>query len=344
MDVVCYETGCSSEFGRRSSSVYNKIKNGIIAYGLKDMATNGQKRQAPELYPERFWFIAYLNLLRENSTLRQIKRNRVVYILSSAFAIAIMLVGILWWGENNPAVKSNIRIEVTKSLLQLSIIVIIGGFVAALYKSVETERLENQKEVERLREANQKEAERLREANQKNADQILKQDQLRAEIRADYLKRLGVLYREVKSARRSLRAAGLTTRFGNAPDTLSEAEANAYKEEIQDLNHAQLELEALKIEASSLPTFASINNLTNHLRKMEDYLRQILKEYEKMCPILDSGESIYFSQLEHLDEFTGRTSRDFKFTHYERASIYRLKSHFSEPYDDVIKLISQNLI
>ena len=171
---------------------------------------------------------------------------------------------------------------------------------------------------------------------QKEAEQILKQNQLRSEIRTDYLKRLGVLYREVKAARRSLRAAGLTTKFESPPNTLSEAQADAYKEEMLNLNHAQLELEALKIEAKNLPAFASINQLPGDLKDMEEYLRQILSEYEKNSPILDSGKSIRWRQLEYLDEFTKKRT----------ALTYRSKlsfSDFSERYDHVIKLISQDL-
>ncbi|MDJ0647424.1 MAG: hypothetical protein QNJ60_01850 [Xenococcaceae cyanobacterium MO_188.B19] len=169
---------------------------------------------------------------------------------------------------------------------------------------------------------------------QKEAEQILKQDQLRAEIRTDYLKRLGVLYRRVKDARRSLRAAGLTTKFENSPDTLSDAQANAYKKEMQNLNHAQLELEALKIEAESLPAFVSINQLKENLEDMEKYLRKILKEYEKTSPILDSGIRIYWNRLKDLDEFTETAKKKTK----------RFNTQFSDPYYCAIKLISQNLI
>jgi hypothetical protein len=77
---------------------------------------------------------------------------------------------------------------------------------------------------------------------------------------------------------------------------------------------------------------------------MEDYLRQILSEYEEKSPSLDSGQSICFIQLERLDEFTGKTKRDFKFAGDESPSTNRLKSKFSDPYHDVITLISQHLI
>lgn len=159
-------------------------------------------------------------------------------------------------------------------------------------------------------------------------------NQLRAEIRTDYLKRLGVVYRRVKDARRLLRAAGLTTKFENSPVTLSEAQANAYNKEMQNLNHAQLELEALKIEAESLPAFVSINQLKENLEDMEKYLRKILKEYEKTSPILDSGIRIYWNRLGDLDEFTESAKKKTK----------RFNTQFSDPYYRAIKLISQNLI
>ncbi len=75
------------------------------------------------------------------------------------------------------------------------------------------------------------------EQREKKRTEKQAQYQLRAE---DYLKKLGVFYREAKAVRRSLRAAGLTTKFENPPDTLSEVQVNAYKKEMQNLNHAQL--------------------------------------------------------------------------------------------------------
>ncbi len=72
---------------------------------------------------------------------------------------------------------------------------------------------------------------------------------------------------------------------------------------------------------------------------MEDYLREIVSEYEKNFPILDSAESIRFSQLNRLDVFTGKTHRESKSTDDNC-----FESNFSDPYDKVIKLISQHLI
>lgn len=163
---------------------------------------------------------------------------------------------------------------------------------------------------------------------------MFQQNQLRSKTRTDYIKRLGMSYREVKAARRALRAAGLTTKFGSRPKTLSKAEIDAYKQEMQHLNYAQLELEALKIEAKHLPVFASINQLAGYLRKMEDYLREILKEHEKTSIILDSGTSIDWHELNFLKEFTESGGDKTK----------RFHTEFSNPYDCAIKQISQNLI
>ncbi len=148
----------------------------------------------------------------------------------------------------------------------------------------------------------------------------------------DFNRRLIVLYNKVKAVRRSLRAAGLTTKFNNIPDRLSEAQANTYKQEMQKLNHAQLELEGLKTEAESLPAFVSINQLKVNIEHMEKYLRKILTEYEETCPILDSGIRIYWNRLKHLNEFTESAKKKTK----------PFNTQFSDLYHCSIELIKQN--
>lgn len=245
----------------------------------------------------------------------------IAYCLTPILATAGVLVVVFWTTATTEQVRGNIRVEVVKALLQLSVVIIIGGGVAALYKLIEVSRAIQQEALERTRQENR----------------------IRAEIRTEFLNRLGSLYRAVKGARRTLRAGGLTTRFGNAPSTINDGHAKIYCEQMARINEAQLELEGLKIEAESFPAFVPLKNVDGNLRKMEDYLRQILGEYEKARPQLDSGHTVKFAELERLDEFTGSTGREFAFSRYKTKTDYRLISHFSIPSERVVEEISEHL-
>ena len=81
---------------------------------------------------------------------------------------------------------------------------------------------------------------------------------------------------------------------------------------------------------------------------MEDYLRQMLKEFESVSPLLKKNQPVDFMSLEYLDEFTGTTNRNFSFTDEknkrdDQKKNYRFKVHFSESYSTAINEIGKNL-
>jgi len=81
---------------------------------------------------------------------------------------------------------------------------------------------------------------------------------------------------------------------------------------------------------------------------MEDYLRQMLKEFESVSPLLKKNQPVDFMSLEYLDEFTGTTNRNFSFRGKKikkmtRKKIIVLKYNFSESYSTAINEIGKNL-
>ena len=82
---------------------------------------------------------------------------------------------------------------------------------------------------------------------------------------------------------------------------------------MKKINASQLDLEGMMLESERLPAFVDIGNLKEDLRTMEEYLRDILTEYEEWGPILESieVEKRKFLKLSRLDEFTGTTNRNF---------------------------------
>ena len=211
--------------------------------------------------------------------------------------------------------SDNFRFEIAKYLLQLSIVVIVGGFVGFLYREV---------------------------------GKWQQRTETRSEIRADYLNRLGDAYRKVKASRRSLQAGGLTTEPEHKSkkglsEKLTEAQVHLYFEEMKRIDEAQLAFEALKIEARSLPPFIPLDGVAPLLGTMEDYLRAILREYETKALLFES-QAVVFGDLERLNEFTGDPHGSFTFSKAVKSKKnYRFISHFANPYDDVIEEISRSL-
>jgi hypothetical protein len=148
-----------------------------------------------------------------------------------------------------------------------------------------------------------------------------------------------------------LRAGGLTTAYSTNPNQTKSFEISGeflllYKEQMGIINKCQLELEGLKIEVKSLPAFVHIDNIYKYMGTMENYLRKILNEFEKTNPLLNSNQLVRFIELERLDEFTGRTTknREFKFSEGKCPEIYyRFTESFSGLYDKVIKEIGKNI-
>ncbi|MCL2765256.1 MAG: otopetrin domain-containing protein [Treponema sp.] len=198
--------------------------------------------------------------------------------------------------------RDTIRFEILNNLLQLFVIMIIGGMVAYFFKSREEARKE----------------ENLRKNKELDAERNLN------EIRIDYFNRLGEVYREVKSIRRILTAGGLSNKY-NA--SLSKKQIEFYCEQMKLLNNNQLLLECLMIEAISIPAIVKLKDVETLLHKMEDYLRQILKEYETV----KAKTNLNYSDLTILDKFIN-------------SSEYGFLENFSMPYKTIIKKIGKYFI
>jgi len=220
----------------------------------------------------------------------------IVYLIFSADSSALSPI-------DNKDMKDTIRFEILKNLLQLFIILIIGGLVAYLFKSREEARKEA-----KIHKEKEQEAERNRN-----------------EIRIVFFNRIGEIYRNVKSIRRALIAAGLTNRYNAAPSKMSKQQIDLYCEQMKLLNDNQLLLECLKIESMSIPVIAKLDDIQALLYKMENYLRQILKEYEAM----KTATSVNYDNLTKLDKFTSPSENGFR-------------EHFATPYRDIIKTIGKN--
>lgn len=152
----------------------------------------------------------------------------------------------LLFGEMDSANRASLFLEAAKSLLQLGVIVILGGLVVSLLKSFEKDRTSS-KAIH--------------------------------EFHMEFLTELRDNYESIKECRRSLRASGLTD--DKNPITLNEYQVKDYKETMLILDKNKLRLERLKLEIGKFPdAFKESKELSDSLTLMEDYIRGIHKEYE----------------------------------------------------------------
>ncbi len=163
---------------------------------------------------------------------------------------------------------------------------------------------------------------------------IYQTSERRNKVRIDYLNKLGSIYRQVKSVRRLLRAGGINEKLCDSPADFNEEKRRLYKNKMESLNQAQLELEALKIEGKHLPELKDFS-LENSLKNMEKYLNGIIKEYEARP----------FAEYEECSTSPHRNSKDTlkKLKEFVRPKTENspINTHFFNEYDSVIELISQ---
>jgi hypothetical protein len=198
-----------------------------------------------------------------------------------------------------------IRTEVIKSLLQILVVALIGGTVAATFKAFEKNR-EN--------------------------------SQIRIKTKIDFTKQLYKLYRTIKSIRRKLKSKGIVAKHEDDNIVLNKGQLDIYIEQLDVLDEIQLELEGLTIEAANFRLFDECERLTEYLKKMCHYVRQINEEYEKLNQSFDMTAGVNLITLEHLQEFTFSAGKPFTFKKKQRVG-HRFKSNLSEPFHEILKIL-----
>lgn len=219
----------------------------------------------------------------------------VIFFVASVFGVYFI------FGEIQTSDRTVLLIEIAKTLLQIAFIVIVGGVVSILFKSFET-RLKGEKYLH--------------------------------DYKVDFLERLHSTYNAIKACRRSLRASGLSNRYGSLPKSMSEDQAYFYKEQMISLTEHQLNLEVLKKDIESFRgAFSNASQISSSLDAMEKYVRSITKDYEKKWVHLQRDmPNQQVIQFKHLIDFTGRyTDSEFK-------------TNFAEEYDQAVKLIRHDLM
>jgi hypothetical protein len=192
-----------------------------------------------------------------------------------------------------PATRAEFNLELAKAFLQLVLVTGVGGIVSALtdwfrsQRAAEEKRLEDRREAEnRKQEEKRRDAERTLETARQAAEKERDFERRLAENRDEFLR--GLLtrtmagYANAKRARRLLRARGLTVPYPATLDGSGDVLLEAYDQQLERVNDAQLEFEdVIKEIGNNRGAFSQPQQLIDALSAMEQYLGALISEYEK---------------------------------------------------------------
>jgi hypothetical protein len=227
-------------------------------------------------------------------------------------AIFIAALGIAFWaGGKLDKTRTDMNGEIFKSALQIAAVAIVGGFVALLYKEAQE-----------------------RQAAKRQLD----------ETRKDFLRKFRRIYFDVKKVRRLLSVAGLTEKFRNPPVELSPAQLDSYRENMLILNGLQLGFEDLNNEVDiCLCHHMKTEQISKELRRMEQYLRALVKEFERFGGNHLAGSKIKFESLAELRIFTGHAKKIPSGSEAGEQIERSFHANMSKPYWNIVRAVYMEL-
>jgi len=232
---------------------------------------------------------------------------RLVFVFGAIIVASIVTI-ILILTVYKPT-KDSISFEIVKSLLQILTVLILGQVISLVVTQLNLNRQ-------------------------------------RAEASTDFqreiLRRLISAYVSVKKYRRLLRAKGLVPPYIGEIQENTVVRLDAYDSQMQLINETELEIETIRHEVECSPTtFSDSKLLVGNLKRMEDYLRDLVQLYERKLSAF-SGEppSLPIADLNLLPESSFALS-DFVVGKGKKGGFIL---DFSESYYKVSKSIREDIL
>lgn len=241
------------------------------------------------------------------SELNSVMPKHVILVFLGVSVICVLLLILMW--EPPPSSSNQVnaqRLELFKAVLQIGVVGLTGSVISLFVW-----------EYQRSRQLQEKERDIFR-ANQKYREQLL----------LDTLLRTTTAYSQVKRAKRLLRARGQIRKNGELAIVIG-----IYDELMDSLNDHELALENLRRDVkTSAIAFPEAQKIEGNLELMKDYLKKIIKEYERARPaIVADADGLCGMKLPVLAGFL-------------RSGESEIESSFYEPFDQVQKAIRAALV
>jgi hypothetical protein len=203
-----------------------------------------------------------------------------LFVISSSWFAYLYCVGVE---------KDSIEMEFAKALLQVGIISVAATLLSLMVFNHQRGADADQRARER------REEERMRIAELRRSELRHHEDFLKGT-----LSRITTSYNGTKRARRKMRAMGLSHSSGH-----TWADVANYDACMAEVNDAQLELETIKGDVkTSEGSYSSASSLTPKLKSMEQYLGELIEEYETVRSRTDDI-GIPLSKLPRFADFVG---------------------------------------
>lgn len=221
------------------------------------------------------------------------KIYKVLLLLLIILLCSVFSINYLIFHEISNDVKNTIRFEIIKSLLGVISIAIIGGVISAILKSYERSR---------------------------------EQSNLRVQAKIDFMKKTDELYRAIKSSRRKLFANGIKPWDIAFIIPINQEQIQVYLKEMEIVNNIQLEFEGISVSVNNHKLFNYPKAVSENIKQMEKYLRELLKESEDNFVVLNKAEYVNLNTLPILEDFTNKKA-DSNFQIKFSKSYYEIISH-----------------
>jgi len=195
--------------------------------------------------------------------------KRLILFFAAVFVFSILLLILVVYRFNPP----NVGIEYVKALVQVITITILGNFIALVVDKFRRERREYD---------------------------------TRQEFRKNSLTLLSRAYADTKLTRRLVRARGLQKPNDQESKT-DQVILECYDKYAPKLSEVQLTFESIRKEIETSPhIFSATDVLVAGIKKMDDYLNEISREYQEEYPRLrQDGPLFDVDRLERFHDFVG---------------------------------------
>jgi hypothetical protein len=237
---------------------------------------------------------------------------RLIFIFGGiivASIISIVLILYRYWDQYK--FKDNIAGEIIKSLLQIITVLVLGQVISFIIAKFNADR--------------------------ERAEAI-------TEFKKEILHRLTHTYIGVLKQRRLLRAKGLTKPYIGMIQESTEVLFDSFDKQMQFINEVQGEIKAMRQEMkSSEDVFSEYTSLNNYIKKMEEYLANLIDLYEqKLGAFGGKGSKKKIKELEIVEE--GKTK--FTLTDFvEKAQKgNKFKDEFVDSYYAAAQLIRKDIL
>ena len=225
-----------------------------------------------------------------------IRKKWIIIFLAILFILSVA--GLIVLANNSDLEDKTFERTISDTLLKIISGTVIGTAAALLVSDYSEKQLER-----------------------KNRDQFKK----------DVLLRLQNLYAKTKNARRMLRAKGFTTQWYGKEDDSCLVKQSVYDLYMNDINGSQLELEAIRKEIDARKSiFSDPKLITDNLKTMDDYLGELISEYEKNLPGFKGEPAVLeIKDLQDLKKFISSA----KIT--DESKINPFKEKISRKYKEI---------